>query len=186
MKNQIFHRDELSKTPWKNGGGITREIACSEPGAPYWRLSLADVTQDGAFSTFSGLNRVLTVVEGAGMILKTGTEEIHANPLKPVSFSGETPVMGLLKDGPVQNFNLIYDATVLKAEAFVGDIDEALKSIRFENCATAIYCLNGSIQTMFGTIFTNSGILSPSGVPKLVDKSSGLVLLVQLHSTADG
>ena len=140
MKNQIFHRDELPETAWKNGGGITREITRSEPGAPYWRLSLADVTQDGAFSTFPDLHRILTVVEGAGMILKTETDEIHANPLKAVSFSGETPVMGHLKDGPVQNFNLIYDAGIYEVEIFTGYGTEFSEQLSEKSSINLVYC----------------------------------------------
>ena len=71
----------LAPTPtavWKNGGGVTREIVASPEGAPLdafdWRVSLADVSADGPFSSFPGVDRTLTVVEGAGMDLMVGGE----------------------------------------------------------------------------------------------------------------
>ncbi|MFN9927385.1 MAG: HutD family protein, partial [Phenylobacterium sp.] len=50
--------------PWKNGGGITRELAVWPPGASFddfvWRVSMAEVHQDGPFSSFPGVDRILT------------------------------------------------------------------------------------------------------------------------------
>lgn len=51
----------LPAVPWKNGGGITREIAVAPPGAGYtdfnWRLSIADIVESGPFSSLSGVDR---------------------------------------------------------------------------------------------------------------------------------
>ena len=58
--------------PWRNGGGTTQEVACNPGGSSAafdWRLSLADVGQDGAFSAFTGYQRILTVLEGRGIEL---------------------------------------------------------------------------------------------------------------------
>ena len=62
---------DLVEVPWKNGGGTTREIAAGKMDEKTaWRLSRADVDQDGAFLEFAGLTRILTVVSGGGMVLK--------------------------------------------------------------------------------------------------------------------
>lgn len=61
----------LIQVPWKNGGGATREIATGRIGdQAAWRISRADVGQDGAFSDFAGLTCILTLVSGRGMVLK--------------------------------------------------------------------------------------------------------------------
>ncbi|XES00502.1 HutD family protein [Streptomyces sp. S1D4-11] len=56
--------------PWKNGGGVTREIVAWPEGADMgdfeWRVSLADVGGDGPFSAFADVDRILTMVEGGG------------------------------------------------------------------------------------------------------------------------
>lgn len=51
--------------PWRNGGGVTRELDAASGGAPDWRLSLADIDRDGPFSVLAGVDRVFAPVEGA-------------------------------------------------------------------------------------------------------------------------
>jgi len=146
MKNQFFARDNLIPVPWKNGGGITREIAASEAGEPFWRLSIADVTKDGDFSLFPGLHRILTVVKGEGMVLQGKNETYRAIPLHPVSFPGDTPLLGKLVEGPVQNFNLIYDATKLDAELTVLRVQDESSQGNKGSVFEAVYCLTGSVK----------------------------------------
>lgn len=159
MKNQFFERDNLTHVPWKNGGGITREIASSKEGEPFWRLSIADVTKDGEFSIFPGLHRILTVVEGEGMVLQAENENYHAAPLKPVSFPGGTPLMGKLIEGPVQNFNLIYDAEKLDAEVETLSTLNMGSQGKTEPAFEAVYCLSGSTQIEDATLEAHQGYL---------------------------
>lgn len=96
MTVRILRAADLTPTPWKNGGGLTREIATGPEGAGAgafdWRVSLADVTADGPFSAFPGVDRILTVVEGAGMDLVVGGEHhIVDEPLWPHGFPGDLP-----------------------------------------------------------------------------------------------
>lgn len=96
--------------PWKNGGGVTHEIARAEDGAGLlWRLSVAEVATDGPFSPFPGLARILTVIAGDGLVLSMRGEETAAAPLSPVAFSGDEPVACRLVAGAVRDFNLIFD-----------------------------------------------------------------------------
>ena len=45
---RIIRFNDLTETPWKNGGGITREIGeARQDGSLIWRLSMADVAGDG-------------------------------------------------------------------------------------------------------------------------------------------
>ena len=70
---KIIRFANLATAPWKNGGGVTREIArLDSDGAMVWRLSIADVAVEGPFSKFAGMQRILTVIEGAGMRLERG------------------------------------------------------------------------------------------------------------------
>lgn len=101
----------LAARPWKNGGGITRQIACFPPEAGLddfdWRLSTASVAQDGAFSHFPGVDRWLAILEGAGLDLDfvDGTQRLL--PGGHIGFPGETDVHGRLVDGPVTDFNIM-------------------------------------------------------------------------------
>ncbi|MCA8869350.1 MAG: HutD family protein [Rhodobacteraceae bacterium] len=106
---RIILPNELRTIPWRNGHGITREIAGDQDAkGMLWRLSLADVETDGDFSAFPGMARTLMVISGPGMILATADGDIEAKPLTPVQFSGDIAVTGRLTDGPVQDLNLIY------------------------------------------------------------------------------
>ena len=108
---QDFHTQ-----PWKNGGGVTHEIAREDrDGALLWRLSIAEVASDGPFSTFTGLSRILTVIDGAGLYLHTPKGRLDALPLAPVAFSGDLPVQSRMIDGPIRDFNVIWDESRLSA-----------------------------------------------------------------------
>ncbi|PWW00500.1 hypothetical protein DFR52_103707 [Hoeflea marina] len=105
----IFRFADLIEVPWRNGGGVTRDIASvHEDGALVWRVSMADVDSDGAFSDFSGLMRILTVIDGAGMDLLTPAGTLVALPGVPVLFDGGMAVSSVLRDGALRDFNLFF------------------------------------------------------------------------------
>lgn len=99
--------------PWKNGGGITHELAVFPETAGLedfgWRLSMAEVASDGPFSAFTGIDRTLALVDGAGVRLDFGAEgeTVLATPGDFTSFNGGVPVTCRLIDGPVLDFNVM-------------------------------------------------------------------------------
>jgi len=102
--------------PWKNGGGITIDIAVSMlPGFAHgswegivWRFSRTAIVTPGPFSDLSGFDRELAVVSGRGLVLETPVEEIDVRqPFRPVRFAGETSIVSRLEAGPVEVVNLI-------------------------------------------------------------------------------
>ncbi|MBS0563045.1 MAG: HutD family protein [Proteobacteria bacterium] len=113
---RIIRPEEFRTQPWKNGGGITHEIAREDRGgALLWRLSIAEVASDGPFSAFPGLSRILTVIEGAGLHLHTPEGRLDALPLAPLAFSGDLAVDSRMIGGPIRDFNVIYDGSRLRA-----------------------------------------------------------------------
>lgn len=66
---------ELPRERWRNGAGWTRTVA-SEQGAQglRWRVSLAEITQAGAFSLFPGLDRTAVLVRGGPVHLRQAFE----------------------------------------------------------------------------------------------------------------
>jgi uncharacterized protein len=104
--------------PWKNGGGVTIDIAVSMlPGfAPdswqgiIWRFSRTAIVKPGPFSDLSGFDRRLVLVSGQGLLLETAVGEIDVRqPFRPVRFAGETAIVSRLEAGPVEVVNLIGD-----------------------------------------------------------------------------
>lgn len=108
---RIIPSSSQTPTPWKNGGGVTREIARGGEEAAFgWRISIADVERDGAFSLFPGHRRWLAVIAGDGMRLEPESgAAIDVRLLAPVHFSGDVELFGRLNGGPCRDFNLIYD-----------------------------------------------------------------------------
>jgi environmental stress-induced protein Ves len=110
---RLYRAADYPRMPWRNGGGTTQEVACNPGGnsASFeWRLSLADVAQDGGFSAFAGYQRILTVLEGRGIELTVdGERQAPLGPHMAYAFSGGAQVACRLLDGPVRDFNLIYD-----------------------------------------------------------------------------
>lgn len=106
----IISLANLRETKWKNGGGITREIAsAAHDGKHIWRLSRADIEKDGPFSDFADYIRILTVLDGQGMILRSADSPIIADPLEPVRFSGALKTSAQLNSTPVTAFNVMFD-----------------------------------------------------------------------------
>ncbi len=98
-----FQLSTLPVTPWKNGGGETREIICvPAPDAPFlWRASIATLQADGPFSPFPGVDRVITLL--AGQPLRLCGENIDnrwrsgSRGLSPAN--GRCPASGSLRQG---------------------------------------------------------------------------------------
>jgi environmental stress-induced protein Ves len=109
----LIQADSVAAQPWRNGGGLTRELL-RWPGAAAasdWqlRISLADVRSDGPFSVFPGVQRWFSVIDGAGVRLSlSGTDHLLQPGHEPLSFSGELPVNCVLVDGPTTDLNLMH------------------------------------------------------------------------------
>ncbi len=104
-----FQLSTLPVTPWKNGGGETREIVCvPSPDAPFlWRASIATLQADGPFSPFPGVDR--TIVLLAGQPLRLRGEEID-HPLalwQPWAFPGEWALSSVGIVAPGLDFNVM-------------------------------------------------------------------------------
>ncbi|MER8098287.1 HutD/Ves family protein [Streptomyces goshikiensis] len=128
---RVLRAAERAAAVWKNGGGVTREIAAwpesAGTGDFEWRVSLADVAADGPFSGFPGIDRTLTLAEGAGMDLTVaGAHRLVDERYAPRHFAGDAPTDCRLLGGPVVNFNVMYRRDTTRAETAVVRGDLAL------------------------------------------------------------
>ena len=104
-------RDRVS-SPWKNGGGVTAEIAVFPHGAGLdefgWRVSAARVATGGPFSLFPGIDRTLAVLRGrmALTVAGMGTVELSSGSA-PLAFPGDVATQAALLDGPVEDLNVM-------------------------------------------------------------------------------
>ncbi|BCW68539.1 hypothetical protein NicSoilB4_33020 [Arthrobacter sp. NicSoilB4] len=115
---EIIRFAELKAQPWRNGGGVTREVAshtastssAESPGPNGgwdWRVSIADVSKAGDFSAFPGMDRVLTVVEGELLLLSVDGAEHPLEKYRPYRFSGDAATSGALPTGDIRDLNVI-------------------------------------------------------------------------------
>ncbi len=122
---QRFALANLSPTPWKNGGGSTREIVCRPPGAGMdafdWRVSVATIAQSGPFSVFAGVDRVIVLLEGDGVRLQSagGMDHRLDEALRPFAFPGDETLDCTLLGGPSLDFNVMTRRSALRAEVGV-------------------------------------------------------------------
>ncbi|MET3719914.1 MULTISPECIES: HutD family protein [unclassified Arthrobacter] len=110
---EIIRFAELRSEPWRNGGGVTRELAShpkaasAQDGAWDWRVSIADVSKAGDFSAFPGMERVLTVIDGELLLLTVDGAEHPLEKYRPFRFSGEAATHGALPTGDIRDLNVI-------------------------------------------------------------------------------
>ncbi|MFD6433806.1 HutD family protein [Streptomyces venezuelae] len=103
MNEEVLRWSAYRAVPWKNGGGTTREVAEGTG----WRVSVADVAGDGPFSHFPDTDRVITPVEGEGMLLTVSGTGRRVARLTPFAFPGDAPTDCHLPAGPVRNLNVM-------------------------------------------------------------------------------
>jgi hypothetical protein len=72
-----------------------------------WRLSVATVAQDGAFSLFPGIDRVLTVISGPGFRIRGDGIDLDARPFVPVAFPGDVGVAAEGVTAASEDFNVM-------------------------------------------------------------------------------
>lgn len=106
---EVLSAERVAPEPWRNGGGFTRELlAWPSPGDWQLRISLAEITRDGAFSAFPGIDRWLAVVEGPGVVLAFGARrEVLTLDGAPLQFDGGETGRAELQGGPTRDLNLM-------------------------------------------------------------------------------
>ena len=105
------------RTPWKNGGGVSVDIASEDD---VWRFGRTSIAIPGPFSDYTGFDRAQVLVAGRGLVLETPEGEIDLRtPFRPVRFAGETPIVSRLEAGPVEVINLIGDRSRVRIDLAV-------------------------------------------------------------------
>lgn len=97
---------------WKNGGGLTREVAVHPPGSGLadfeWRVSMAEVRSGGPFSSFPDIDRSLAVLEGSLTLTIDGRAPATLVPDSPaVHFPGDVPVAAAPPEAVVTDLNVM-------------------------------------------------------------------------------
>ncbi|MEI8602903.1 HutD/Ves family protein [Shewanella baltica] len=140
---QLIRYQDCPSTPWKNGGGNTKQLLISPINAELtefdYRLSIANISSNGPFSLFNGIDRQLVILEGDGVELSIDshegekqindlggeerilgdtdtTEYKRLTPIdSPFYFAGETSITSKLLGSDVIDFNVMTKRGAFKA-----------------------------------------------------------------------
>lgn len=106
---QHVHLGDVSPSPWRNGGGVTRELLAWPDSQDWlWRLSVAEVARGGPFSHFVGVQRWFAVLGKGGVRLSLGGQtHLLTRCSAPLCFDGDVSIDCELLDGVTHDFNLM-------------------------------------------------------------------------------
>ena len=180
--------------PWKNGGGTTTEIAVSPDGAGLddfdWRISMARVETGGPFSSFAGIDRTLSVLEGDGVVLDIAGQppaRLTADSA-PLAFPGDVPTSAALIGGPITDLNVMTRrgrmAHGVERRPLSGEIRIAPRAE-----TTLVLAVNGGFTLLTGdapSLGPLDTLILDRGGPelRLQPKGRGLLFVIELHRLA--
>ena len=138
----------LVAAPWRNGLGVTREIAgrVGADGGLLWQIGLADLRQDADFSYFPHCDRLFTPVEGdPPPALSIAGGAFRACPLLvPFAFPGDVATTSRI-GSPGRAFNVVWDRRSFRGAVEVGRLGAGdAVVVRFEG-EVVIHCLEGRV-----------------------------------------
>lgn len=89
----LLPRDEQGTMPWRDGGGVTRQLAAGVIDDELaWRVSIARIDEPGAFSRWPGMHRSFTLLTGDEVVLTIGGNEHAVLRGQTFDFSGDAAV----------------------------------------------------------------------------------------------
>ena len=127
-----FDTARLTPTPWKNGGGTTREIASWPPGAGIdafdWRASIATIERAAPFSVFPGVDRTIMLLDGGSVQLHAddGSVDHRLDAHAPFSFSGDVALGCTMQGGTSTDFNVMARRARCRSDVQVVDSAQSL------------------------------------------------------------
>ena len=120
-RSRVSPANEYRRIRWRNGQGWTREIHAEGTAEDWsWRLSIAEIEHDAAFSLFPGVDRELMLLSGDGLGLRFDDGECVelSPPHDRHRFAGERALTGELVDGTTHDFNLMWRRDRIRADTW--------------------------------------------------------------------
>ena len=191
---KLILADAMGRMPWKNGGGVTTEIAIAPAGATLdqfdWRVSTAQVDAPGPFSRFPGIDRSLAVIAGGRLTMhRANGDVVTLVPGEgPARFPGEVEIHATL-DAPLSDFNVMTrrGAWAHHAEALALMAGER-RSLRRLNPGIQwlVYCVHGALSVGADDVPQGAAALldRPDDAQTLVARASSVAYLVGLWPVA--
>ena len=149
MNWTIVNLDDVAASPWRNGGGVTRELGVWPATQDWiWRMSVAEVAASGPFSHFEGIERWFAVLRGAGVCLDVdGAVHTLTASDAPFQFDGGAVTECTLLQGETRDFNLMVRKKAASAhmERICGDFGTTLSASKM----IAVYAMESGATIQF-------------------------------------
>jgi uncharacterized protein len=170
--------------PWKNGQGITHEIAREPADADkfLWRLSIADVAASSPFSPFPGYDRTITLITGEGIRLEFdgAPAKVLDQRLVSFGFSGDWPCRCRLLGGPVRDLNLMVDRERARAATELLRLPAAPVARAVADGWLLVYCAEGRLASQGLGVEAGDTLALEAGRHVLVGPDA-LALVMSVH-----
>jgi environmental stress-induced protein Ves len=125
MQFNIISPDQYRAVAWKNGLGITQELASGGDNIDIfdWRLSMAPVINNGDFSDFEHYDRTLILINGNGLTLDhdSGQQDRLNHRFDMAHFDGGWKTSAKLHDGDILDFNVMTRKNKCRSKVTVSD-----------------------------------------------------------------
>lgn len=149
----VIGKDAQQRQRWANDGGWTTLLAGHQAGAdcsttPLWRLSIAEIDQDGPFSILPGMARVLVLLDGGGLELRNTDDGDMSIDLRLASlrFCGSATVHCRLINGPVRVFNVMTRHGRIHAKVVARPLQGTMMLFADPGDTWLVYALAGNVD----------------------------------------
>jgi uncharacterized protein len=176
--------------PWRNGGGVTYEVASSPADADLddfdWRISIAEVEAGGPFSAFPDIDRTIILIDGEWMALTVDGQRHRFGIHDPFSFDGAGETVC---EVPARSRDLNVMTRRGRATASVA-VFEADSSARgaVDGRETVFVCLTAGVQVVSADgneveLHTLDAAVTTDCAP-LTIRGDGAVVVIQVRRVA--
>lgn len=184
MADNLIRFADATTMPWLGGGGITHELARHPADGDFgWRLSVAEVQQDGAFSQLDGIDRVIVLCSPGRMVLHT-PDSVKLERFSPYGFDGGIEVSCTVPVGPTQDFNVMTRRGVYAADVATVVGDSRLVEVP-TGAQVFVFCMDDSV-VCGAELGTFDLVRLPEGDEVTVDATSGAAAVVTLKAMPIG
>ncbi|WP_338490914.1 HutD family protein [Erwinia aphidicola] len=172
---QRYDSKQLPVSRWRNGGGETREIISYPPGVVDfdWRISIATIASDGDFSTFPGIDRIITLLSGDVALYRQGALIQHLALNQPFAFPGEEAIAARLAGGCSTDFNIMARRSRYQPAAGIATQRFAPQ----DEVSGVVYVIAGEWQCADGVLDAGQGAWWEEGAGEFIPLSENAQLL---------
>ncbi|TFC20328.1 HutD family protein [Cryobacterium glucosi] len=135
---------------WRNGGGWTSTVAVAPPAATMddfdWRVSIATIAGDSAFSEFAGIDRYLVPLSAAGLDLTIDGTLQHISQYEVCAFPGESLVSSTGSAESSDDLNLMLRRTAATGSLRVERLTDPLSVMPGPDESVLVVVLEGEVE----------------------------------------